>query len=66
MSAKAAPLPALDVAQRYSVEEAIRFLRTSRATLYKDIAEGRLKVIRERRRTFVPGAEIARRSQVPS
>jgi Helix-turn-helix domain len=65
MSTKTSPLPSLDVAQRYSIEEAIRYLRSSRASVYRDIREGRLRVIKERKRTFVPGSEIARRSLVP-
>lgn len=57
-------LPALDPAQRYTVEEAIRYLRSSRRTIYDDINAGRLAVIKHGRRTFVPGSEIARLSRV--
>jgi hypothetical protein len=58
-------LPPLDSQQRYSIPEAIHYLRSSRRTIYADIARGRLKVIREGRRTFVPGSEIVRRSRLP-
>jgi excisionase family DNA binding protein len=62
MSKKNVSLPPLDVAQRYSTREACAYLRTSNATLYNLIAAGELRVIREGKRTYVPGTEIARRS----
>jgi hypothetical protein len=58
-------LPPLDAAQRYTIEEAIAYLRSSRATLFDDIREGRLATIKEGKRRFVPGSEIARRSRLP-
>jgi hypothetical protein len=58
-------LPPLDVTQRYSVEEAIAYLRSSRKTLFDDIRNGRLATIKEGKRRFVPGTEIARRSRLP-
>jgi hypothetical protein len=66
MSATATqPLAPVDSNQRYTVEEAIRYLRSSRASIYKDIREGRLITIQERARRYVPGSEIVRRSQAP-
>jgi excisionase family DNA binding protein len=62
MSKKIPPSQPLDSAQRYSVDEAIAYLRTSRATVYNLINAGSLRVIREGKRVFVPGTEIARRS----
>jgi hypothetical protein len=59
-------LPPLDLMQRYSIEEAIWYLRSSRKTVFDDIRKGRLVTIQEGRRRFVPGSEIARRSQLPS
>lgn len=59
-----APLPALDPAQRYTVEETIRYLRSSRATVYRDIAQGRLRTIKEGARTYIPGSELVRRSTI--
>ena len=59
-------LPALDSAQRYSVEEAIAYLRSSRKTVFDDIREGRLASIKEAKRRFIPGSEIARRSRLPA
>jgi hypothetical protein len=56
--------PVFDPRLRYSVDTAAQFLNQSRAKLYIDIREGRLAVIREGRRTFVPGTEIARRCSI--
>lgn len=58
-------LPPIDQSQRYSINEAIAYLRSSRKTVYDDIAEGRLATIKEGKRRFVPGSEIARRSRLP-
>lgn len=57
-------LPPLDANQRYTIEEAIAYLRSSRATIYRDVEEGKLRVIRDRARTYVPGSELIRRSTV--
>jgi excisionase family DNA binding protein len=57
-----APLPPLDPLQRYTVEEATRYLRTSRPTLYELINAGLIASIQEGRRRYVPGSEIVRRS----
>jgi len=57
-------LPPLDQAQRYTIDEAIAYLRSSRKTLYNDIAAGLLATIKEGKRRYVPGSEIARRSRV--
>lgn len=63
---KARPvLSPLDPHQRYSIEEAIAYLRSSRKTLFDDIKQGRLATIKEGKRRFVPGSEIVRRSQAP-
>jgi excisionase family DNA binding protein len=58
-------LPPVDVNSRYTVEEALALLRTSRATLYARIAAKEIALIREGRRTYIPGSEIARLSRVP-
>ena len=76
-AAKAAPLltrlPPLDPQQRYTVPEALAYLRTSRKSLYLLITQGRLLPIKEgngrgryKGRTYIPGAEIARLSGVPT
>lgn len=59
-----AALPPLDEQQRYTIPEAAKYLRVSRATIYNDIAAGLLATIKDRKRRFVPGSEIARRSRV--
>jgi excisionase family DNA binding protein len=61
-----APLPPLDPLRRYSVEQALEYLATSRATLYKQIAHGAIKTIQHGTRRYVPGSEIVRLSSVPA
>lgn len=61
-----APLPPLDPLQRYSIEEALRYLRLSRKSLYREIAAGNLKTFEEQRRRFVPGTELQRLSMLPA
>lgn len=58
-------LPPLDPDQRYTVPEAIAYLRSSRASVYALIARGELLVIKAGRRTFVPGSELVRLSSLP-
>jgi excisionase family DNA binding protein len=57
-------LPALDERQRYTVEESLDYLRVSRARLYENINAGEITAIKDGRRTFIPGSEIARLSRV--
>ena len=57
-------LPPLDPLQRYSVPETLNYLRTSRQSFYvKLVNTGRIQLIREGARIFVPGSEIARLSR---
>jgi excisionase family DNA binding protein len=58
------PVVALDPAQRYTVIEACALLRCSRGHLYKLINADQLRVIREGKRTYVPGTEIVARSRI--
>jgi hypothetical protein len=55
-------VPPLDLVQRYTINEACLYLRTSHATLYKMMNAEQIIVIREGGRTFIPGKEIARLS----
>jgi excisionase family DNA binding protein len=55
-----APLAPIDPLQRYSVDETVRYLRTSKPTFYADVRAGRIKTIKHGRRRYVSGAEIAR------
>ena len=60
---KIRPSTPVDLNQRYTIPEACGYLATSHTTLYAAIAAGKLKVIKDGKRTFVPGAEISRLSQ---
>ncbi len=53
----------LDLYRRYPIDVACDFLSISRARLYEKIAAGEISTIKDGRRTFVPGAEIARLSR---
>ena len=55
------PLPPLDLNQRYTIPEANAYLRQSRAKTYQDIKDGRLPIIKDGKRTYVPGRAIADR-----
>jgi excisionase family DNA binding protein len=59
-------LPPIDPLQRYTVEESCAYLRTSRQSVHNLIKSGDLRVIKEGRRCYVPGSEIARRSTLPA
>jgi hypothetical protein len=49
---------------RYSIPEASQLLRQSRAKTYTDIKAGTLRVIKDCKRTYVPGTKIRRRCAV--
>lgn len=67
MSASAVhQLPALDRAQRYSIREAAEYLRISRAKLFQDIKAGKIRILKDGRRSYVPSDEIARQSTLPA
>jgi excisionase family DNA binding protein len=53
------PLAPLDVHQRYEIDEAARYLRISRSRLYQKIAASEIRLLKDGRRSFVPGSEIA-------
>jgi hypothetical protein len=57
--------PTFDPRLRYDIPESVNLLRKSRAAVYEDIKAGRIKVIRDGRRVYVPGSEIARLSALP-
>jgi hypothetical protein len=64
MSTAPATLAPLDELQRYTIVEAIRYLRSSRQSVYNLINTGRIATINQGKRRFVPGSEIARLSRV--
>jgi prophage regulatory protein len=57
-------LAPVDVAQRYTIAEATAYLRISHVSIYREINARRIRVLKQGRRTFVPGSEIARLSQL--
>lgn len=57
------PLPPLDANQRYTYAEASAYLRQSRSKTFADVKNGTLRIIKDGRRTYVPGYEIIRRSR---
>lgn len=66
MSAKNSTLPALDPLRRYPVEQAMAYLGISRKRFYDNIKAGRIKIVKDGRRTFVPASEVIRCSQAPA
>lgn len=59
-------LPPIDEKQRYTVLEAMRYLRISKPSIYRLIATDGIATITQGRRRFVPGSEIARLSRAPA
>src|SRR5260370_37623382 len=57
-------IPPVDVAQRYTIAEAVSYLRISHASIYKEINARRIRILKHGKRTFVPGSEIARLSRL--
>lgn len=57
-------LPPLDINQRYTINEGSAYLRQSRAKTYIDIRDGKLPIIKDGKRTYIPGRAIAARSTV--
>ncbi len=57
-----ASLGPVDERQRYTIPESSQYLRVSRAYLYRLIERGEIRVIKDGKRTFLPGSEIVRRS----
>jgi hypothetical protein len=52
----------VDTNRRYPIKVANALLSQSNSKTYEDIAAGRLKVIKDGKRTYIPGSEIVRRS----
>lgn len=63
---KISPPGVVDPNQRYTVPESSATLRQSVAKTYLDIKNGRLRVIKDGTRTYVPGVELIRRSTLPA
>lgn len=56
----------LDVNQRYTIPQAAKYLKISRAYVYRLIEKGEIKTLVDGRRRFISGSEIAKRSALPS
>jgi hypothetical protein len=59
------PPSVVDANQRYPVPEANAILRQSNAKTYADIKAGKIQVIRDGARTYIPGTELIRLSTLP-
>jgi hypothetical protein len=62
---KIIPPVVVDPNQRYGILEASAILRQCKAKTYQDISEGRLRVFKDGRRTYVSGAVLLERSRPP-
>ncbi len=58
-------LPPLDPNQRYSIDEALAYLRMGRRRGFDDIKSGKLVTFTEGKRRYVHGRELMRRSRPP-
>ncbi len=65
MAPKNTPLPILDPNRRYPIEQTLAFLGVSRRHFYEGVKAGRIKLIKDGRRSFCAGSTIARLSQEP-
>ncbi len=59
-------LPPVDSNQRYTIPEGCLYLKKGRSSLYRDIDEGKIRVIRDGGRVYVPGSELVRLSTLPA
>jgi hypothetical protein len=60
MTAPTAPLAPIDLHQRYSIPEVLAYRRESRKRFYEHVSAGRIAIIKDGRRSFVSGDELAR------
>jgi excisionase family DNA binding protein len=58
-----AKLAFIDARQRYAIDEAAQYLRISRARLYQKIAAGEIRLLKDGRRSFIPGSAIVAASK---
>jgi excisionase family DNA binding protein len=62
---QAAPVGPFDPQRRYTVEQTMAYLSTSRPTIYKLIHAALLEAFKEGRRTYITGRSIAARFLPP-
>ncbi len=53
-----------DTRLRYTISEAVAYLKCSRATIYKLIQRGDISTLHTGKRIYIPGSEIARLSEL--
>jgi excisionase family DNA binding protein len=66
VTVKFTELPPLDPIQRYTVPEAAAYLRICVALVNRRIKDGSIASIKDGKRRYIPGAEIARLSALPA
>ncbi len=59
-------LPPLDPLQRYTVPEAAAYLRICVALVNRRIADDSIASLKDGKRRYIPGVEIARLSALPA
>jgi hypothetical protein len=60
------PRPQFDERLRYPIPQAALLLSQSEQTTWTRIREGRIQVIKDGHRTYIPGSEILRLSSLPT
>jgi hypothetical protein len=65
MATKTQPLPQLDPLRRYSIADSLTLLGVSKKRFYAHVKAGRITLLKDGRRSFCPGSDIARLSQPP-
>lgn len=61
MSTKTQPVPQqLDPLRRYDIPTALALLGISRKRFYANVNAGRIRLVKDGRRSFCPGSEIVR------
>jgi hypothetical protein len=54
----------VDINRRYPISTGLSILSTSRATFYAAVKAGRIKILKQGRRSYISGQELARLSSV--
>lgn len=55
---KTKELPPLDAFRRYPIDDSAEYLGCSRVHLYKKVKAGELRIIKDGRRSYIPGADL--------
>lgn len=56
-------LPPLDANQRYTIDEAADYLRTSRVRVYQKVHANQLRLIKDGRRSYIGGIDLIAQSR---